>query len=83
MLWLDLNESYQENYNIMVQLNGREMWRQRLNYFHQLNDIMKPKNSLEYVYEILCNMHININMQYLNNKTPKWNDKKDIDLYFK
>jgi hypothetical protein len=46
------------------------MLQQILNYFHLLNDKVINKNSLIYEYEILYNMHININMQYLNNKIP-------------
>jgi hypothetical protein len=54
----------------VVLLNDIKMLQQILNYFHLLNDKVINKNSLIYEYEILYNMHININMQYLNNKIP-------------
>ncbi len=54
----------------MVLLNDIKMLQQILNYFHLLNDRVINKSNLIYEYEILYNMHININMQYLNNKIP-------------
>ena len=52
----------------MELLNDIKMLQQILNYCHQLNDKVIDKNNLIYEYEIWYNTHININMQYLNNK---------------
>lgn len=55
----------------MVQLNGTEMLLQRSNCSHRLNGTMTDRNNSIYEYERLYNMHININMQYLDNRISK------------